>query len=58
LKSYDSEFLRLILKSNEKRKLEVEDEETREEIEKVRLRVEALERDIATLKPLLKKRSK
>ena len=58
LKSYDSELLRLILKSNEKRKLEVEDEQTREEIEKVRLRVEALERDIATLKPLLKKRSK
>jgi len=58
LECYDSEFLRLILKSNEKRKLEVEDEETREEIEKVRLRVEALERDIATLKPLLKKRSK
>jgi len=55
LKSYDSEFLRLILKSNEKRKLEVEDEQTREEIEKVRLRVEALERDIMTLKPLLKK---
>jgi len=55
LKSYDSEFLRLILKSNEKRKLEVEDEQTRKEIEKVRLRVEALERDIMTLKPLLKK---
>jgi len=58
LECYDSEFLRLILKSNEKRKLEVEDKQTREEIEKVRLRVEALERDIATLKPLLKKRSK
>ncbi|MGB9756356.1 MAG: NAD(P)-binding domain-containing protein, partial [Candidatus Bathyarchaeales archaeon] len=56
LKSYDSEFLKLILKSNEKRKQEIADKQVREEIEKVRLRVEALERDVAKLKPLLEKR--
>ncbi len=46
LKAYDSEFLRLILKSNEKRKKEVEDEDLRREIEKVKGRVEALEKDL------------
>lgn len=55
LKSYDSEFLRLILKSNEKRKQEIADRQIREEIEKVRVKVETLERDIAKLEPLLKK---
>ncbi|MEM3840356.1 MAG: GDP-mannose dehydrogenase [Candidatus Bathyarchaeia archaeon] len=49
LKAYDSEFLRLILKSNERRKKEVEDEHVRREIEKIRGRVVALERDIAML---------
>jgi UDP-N-acetyl-D-mannosaminuronate dehydrogenase len=44
LKSYDSEFLRLILKSNEKRKKEVEDKSVRSEVEKVRKMVEALEK--------------
>ncbi|MEM3725677.1 MAG: GDP-mannose dehydrogenase [Candidatus Bathyarchaeia archaeon] len=47
LQSYDSDFLRLILKSNEKRKKEVEDESVREEIEKVRKRVEALEKELS-----------
>jgi len=36
LKSYDSEFLRLILESNEKRKEEVKDEGVRREIEKIK----------------------
>lgn len=44
LKSYDSECLRLILKSNEKRKKEVEDKSVRSEVEKVRKMVEALEK--------------
>ncbi|MEM3698130.1 MAG: GDP-mannose dehydrogenase [Candidatus Bathyarchaeia archaeon] len=58
VKSYDSEFLRLILKSNEKRKQEIVDRQIMEEIEKVRMRVEALERDIAKLEPLTRKMSK
>jgi len=45
LKSYDSDFLRLILKSNEKRKEEIKDESIRSEVEKVKRRVEALEKD-------------
>lgn len=47
LKAYDSEFLRLILKSNEKRRKEVEDEQVREEVERIKERVEALERYLA-----------
>jgi len=35
LKEYDSEFLRLILKSNEKRKYEMLDENVGKEVEKV-----------------------
>lgn len=46
LKSYDSKFLRLILESNEKRKEEVKDEGVRGEVEKVRKRVEALEKEL------------
>ena len=46
LKSFDSEFLRLILKSNEKRKEEVKDERVRREVEKIKERVEALEREL------------
>ena len=46
LKSYDSEFLRLILKSNEKRKIEITDEKVKEEIEKVKKRVETLEKEL------------
>jgi len=46
LKAYDSEFLRLILKSNEKRKREIANEEIRTEVEKVKERAEKLERDL------------
>jgi len=46
LKSYDSEFLRLILESNEKRREEVKDERVRREVEKIKERVEALEREL------------
>ncbi|MEM3698081.1 MAG: GDP-mannose dehydrogenase [Candidatus Bathyarchaeia archaeon] len=46
LKVYDSEFLRLILKSNEQRKKEIENESVRMEVEKVKERVEALEKDL------------
>jgi len=44
LKSYDSEFMKLILDSNEKRKEEIKDEDVRKEVEKVRKRAEALEK--------------
>jgi UDP-N-acetyl-D-mannosaminuronate dehydrogenase len=44
---YDSEFLRLILKSNEKRKEEMKDEHIRNEVRKVRRRVEALDRELS-----------
>jgi UDP-N-acetyl-D-mannosaminuronate dehydrogenase len=43
---YDSEFLRLILKSNEKRKEEIKDKSIRKEVEKVRKRAEALENEL------------
>ena len=46
LKSYDSEFLRLILESNEKRKEEVKDEDVRSDVEKVKKRVKALEKEL------------
>jgi UDP-N-acetyl-D-mannosaminuronate dehydrogenase len=46
LKAHDSEFLRLILKSNEKRKREMEDENVRIEVEKVKKRVEALKKEL------------
>ena len=44
LKSYDSEFLRLILKSNEKRKEEIKDKTIKKEAEKVAARAQALEK--------------
>jgi UDP-N-acetyl-D-mannosaminuronate dehydrogenase len=44
LSAYDSEFLRLILESNEKRKEEVKDKTTKEEIDKIAKRVKALEK--------------
>jgi len=47
LKSYDSEFLRLILESNERRKEEVKDESIRSEVEKIRKRVKVLERKLS-----------
>jgi hypothetical protein len=43
---YDSEFLRLILESNEKRKNEIKDKETREEVEKVKRKTEALQKEL------------
>jgi UDP-N-acetyl-D-mannosaminuronate dehydrogenase len=46
LDCYDSEFLRLILKSNEKRKMEIKDKIIRAEAEKVAARAEALEQDL------------
>ena len=46
LKSYDSEFLRLILESNEKRKEEIKDKAVKAEADKVAARAEALEKDL------------
>jgi UDP-N-acetyl-D-mannosaminuronate dehydrogenase len=46
LKSYDSEFLRLILESNRKRKEEIKDDKVRKEAEKIADRTEALEREL------------
>jgi UDP-N-acetyl-D-mannosaminuronate dehydrogenase len=46
LESYDSEFLRLLLESNEKRKQEMKDPKTKEEAEKIRRRAEKLQQDI------------
>ncbi len=46
LKAYDSEFLRLILESNEKRKEEIKDKTIRAEAEKVAARAEALEKEL------------
>ena len=47
LKSYDSEFLRLILKSNEKRKEEIKDPTVKAEADKVAARAIALEKKLA-----------
>ncbi len=47
LKSYDSEFLRLILKSNEKRKEEINDVTIKAEADKVAARAIALEKQLA-----------
>jgi hypothetical protein len=46
LEKYDSKLLRLILESNEKRKEEMEDQEIRQEVEKVRQIAEDLQKDI------------
>ncbi len=46
LKAYDSEFLRLILESNEKRKEEVKDKAVEAEIKKVTSRAEALQKEL------------
>jgi UDP-N-acetyl-D-mannosaminuronate dehydrogenase len=46
LKSYDSEFLSLILESNKRRKEEIRDEDVRREIEEIKRRVGALEREL------------
>jgi UDP-N-acetyl-D-mannosaminuronate dehydrogenase len=45
LKSYDSEFLRLILKSNQKRKEELKDKKVQKEAEKIANRAVALEKE-------------
>jgi len=45
-KVWDSKFLRLILESNEKRKEEIKDENLRGEVEKVKERTKALEKEI------------
>jgi UDP-N-acetyl-D-mannosaminuronate dehydrogenase len=47
LKSYDSEFLKLILKSNEKRKEEIKDATVKAEADKVAARAIALEKKLA-----------
>jgi UDP-N-acetyl-D-mannosaminuronate dehydrogenase len=46
LNAYDSEFLRLILKSNEKREEEIKDESVQKEVEKVSKRAKALEKEL------------
>jgi UDP-N-acetyl-D-mannosaminuronate dehydrogenase len=46
LNVYHSEFLHLILKSNEKRRKEMEEETIRTEVEKVKKRVETLEKEL------------
>ena len=46
LESYDSEFLRLILESNQKRKEEIKDRTVRKEVEKIADRVEELEKEL------------
>jgi len=46
LESYDSEFARLILRSNEKRKEEIKDPGIVEEVGKIEERVKALEREL------------
>jgi UDP-N-acetyl-D-mannosaminuronate dehydrogenase len=46
LKAYDSDFLRLILESNEKRKQELKDKAVEAEARKVAARAEALQKDL------------
>lgn len=50
LKSYDSDLLRLILKSNEKRKEEIKDKTVKAEADKVAARAIALEKNLAGAK--------
>lgn len=47
LKSYESEFLRLILKSNEKRKEEIKNPTIKKEVEKIKKRAENLQKELA-----------
>jgi UDP-N-acetyl-D-mannosaminuronate dehydrogenase len=49
LKSYDSMFLRLILESNDKRKEEIRHLVVRSDIEKIKKRVERLEKDLTKI---------
>ncbi|TRO52613.1 GDP-mannose dehydrogenase [Candidatus Bathyarchaeota archaeon] len=46
LSCYDSEFLRLILQSNEKRKIEIGDQNVAEEVNKVKKRSEVLQKEM------------
>jgi hypothetical protein len=46
LSVYDSKFLHLILESNEARKKEIKNHDVHEEVEKVRRRAEALEKEL------------
>ena len=46
LKSYDSEFLRLILESNQKRREELKDKKVQKEAAKIANRAEALEKEL------------
>ena len=46
LNVYDSDFLRLIVESNEKRKKEVKDADVRKEVEKVKKRAEKLQEEL------------
>ena len=48
LSVYDSEFLHLILESNEKRKMEIKDQRVSEEVEKVKNRAKALQEELMT----------
>ncbi|MCW4008650.1 MAG: GDP-mannose dehydrogenase [Candidatus Bathyarchaeota archaeon] len=49
LKVWDSEFLHLILKSNDKRKEEIKDKNVYEEVEQIRRRAEVLQKDLMNL---------
>lgn len=48
LESYNSEFLKLILESNQKRKQEMKDSKIKEEVEKIRKRGENLQKELMT----------
>jgi UDP-N-acetyl-D-mannosaminuronate dehydrogenase len=50
LNVYDSEFLRLILKSNEKREVEIKDKVILSEVQKVKERAEKLQRELTERK--------
>jgi hypothetical protein len=49
MKTYDSKFLKIVLESNEKRREEVKDPRIIEEIDKIKKRVEAYEKQIPAL---------
>jgi len=51
LESYDSEFLKLILKSNERRKLEMKNPKAKEEADKIRKHAENLQEELMGKKP-------
>jgi UDP-N-acetyl-D-mannosaminuronate dehydrogenase len=57
LKAYDSEFLRLILKSNEQRKEEIKDKNIKAEADKVAARAEDLENELTGQKSTSSKKN-